>query len=75
MAFYDVKNAKLMDRNANSHATLVQQEPLIDMTKFNAFCEVANGVLKHVSDCVWILAGKFDYNVHRNRKKVAEFGS
>ena len=72
MAFYDVKNAKLMDRRPTE--TVVQREPLVDMAKFSAFCEVANGVLKHGSDFVWILAGKSDANVDRIRKKVAEFG-
>ena len=72
MVFYDVKNARLMERIPTE--TVVQREPLVDMAKFTAFCEVANGVLKHGSDFVWILAGKSDANVHRIRKKVAEFG-
>ena len=67
MAFYDVKNAMLMDRRPTE--TVVQREPLVDMAKLTAFCEVANGVLKHGSDFVWILAGKSDANVDRIRKK------
>lgn len=73
MAFYDVKNARLVERLANE--TAVQREPFVDMAKFTAFCEVANGVMKPGSDFVWILAGKADANVHRIRKKVAELGS
>ena len=72
MAFYDVKNARLMDRRPTE--TLVQREPLVDMSKFTAFCEVANGVLKHDRDFVWILAGRSDANADKIRKKVAEFG-
>ena len=72
MAFYDVKNARLMERRAGE--TVVQREPLLDMERFTAFCEVANGLLKHGSDLVWILAGRSDTNVDRIRKKVAEFG-
>ena len=72
MAFYDVKNAKLMDRRPGE--TVVQREPNVDMDKFTAFCHVANGVLKNGSDFVWILAGKSEANVDRIRKKVAEFG-
>ena len=73
MAFYDVKNARLMERLPSE--TVVQREPLVDMAKFTAFCEVANGVLKHGKDFVWILAGKSEDNMHRIRKKVAELGS
>ena len=58
MAFYDVKNAKLMDRRPSE--TVVQREPMVDMAKFTAFCHVANGVLKHGSGFVWIWAGKSD---------------
>ena len=72
MAFYDVKNARLMERRPTE--TAVQREPLVDMDKFTAFCQVANGVLKHGQDFVWILAGKSDANVAKIRAKVAEFG-
>ena len=72
MAFYDVKNARLMERRPTE--TVVQREPLVDMAKFTAFCEVVNGVLKHGRDFVWILAGKSDANVEKIRKKVAELG-
>ena len=72
MAFYDVKNAKLMERRQSE--TIVQREPLIDMEKFTAFCQVASNVLKPGCDFVWILAGKSDFNVQRIRQKVAEFG-
>ena len=72
MAFYDVKNARLMERTPTE--TVVQREPLVDMAKFTAFCEVANGVLKNGSDFVWILAGKSEANVLKIRKKVAELG-
>ena len=65
MAFYDVKNARLMERRPTE--TVVQREPLVDMAKFTAFCEVANGVMKHGSDFVWILAGRSDANVDRIR--------
>ena len=54
--FYDVKNAKLMDRRKDE--TVVQREPQVDMDKFTAFCEIANAVVKPDSDFVWILAGK-----------------
>ena len=72
MAFYDVKNAMLMERRSTE--TVVQREPIVDMVKFTAFCEVANGILKHGTDFVWILAGKSDANVDKIRKKVAELG-
>ena len=72
MAFYDVKNAKLIDRRPKE--TVVQREPLLDVPKFTAFCEVANGVMKHDSDFVWILPGKSEGSVDRIRKKVAEYG-
>ena len=72
IAFYDVKNAMLMDRRPTE--TVVQREPLLDVPKFTAFCEVANGIMKHGSDFVWILAGRSDGNVDRIRKKVAEYG-
>ena len=52
IAFYDVKNAMLMDRRPTE--TVVQREPLVDMAKFTVFCEVANGVMKPGSDFVWI---------------------
>ena len=42
--FYDVKNAKLMDRRKDER--VVQREPQVDMDKFTAFCQIANGVLK-----------------------------
>ena len=42
MAFYDVKNAMLMERRSTE--TVVQREPIVDMVKFTAFCEVANGI-------------------------------
>ena len=71
MAFYDVKNAKLLDRRVNE--TLVQREPLLDMPKFTAFCDVANGLLKS-GDVVWILCGKSDASVQKIRKKVVEIG-
>ena len=61
-----------MDRRAGE--TVVQQEPLIDMAKLTAFCEVTSGLLKPGSDLVWIMAGKSDANIDRIRKKVAEFG-
>ena len=60
MAFYDVKNAKLMDRRPSE--TVVQREPMVDMDKFTAFCRVTNGVLKNGIDFVWILAGKSEVN-------------
>ena len=44
MAFYDVKNARLVDRRKDE--TVVQREPQVDMDKFTAFCQIANGVLK-----------------------------
>ena len=72
MAFYDVKNAKLMERRPGE--TVVQREPLVDMGKFAAFCDVVNNVLKPGQDFVWILAGKSDANVDRIRKKVLECG-
>ena len=72
MAFYDVKNAMLMERRSTE--TVVQREPIVDMVKFTAFCEVANGILKHGTDFVWILAGKSDANVDKIRKKMAELG-
>ena len=66
MALYSVKIAMLMGRRPTK--TVVQREPLVlDMAKFTAFCEVANGVMKHGSDFVWILAGRSDANVDRIR--------
>ena len=72
MAFYDVKNAKLLVRRPGE--TTVQREPVVDMAKFAAFCEVTNNLLKPGHDFVWILLGKSDANVDKIRKKVAECG-
>ena len=67
MAFYDVKNAKIMDRRGHEHAT--QREPLVDMGKFTAFCAIANSLLKAgQGDVVWILAGKTDSNIDKISK-------
>ena len=72
MAFYSVKNAKLMEHRPGE--TVVQREPLVDMAKFAAFHEVTNNVLKPGQDFVWILAGNSGANTDRIRKKVAECG-
>ena len=55
MAFYDVKNARLLVRRPGE--TAVQREPIVDMAKFAAFCEVTNNVLKSGHDFVWLCQG------------------
>ena len=52
LAFYDIKNARLMERRPGE--TLVQQETLFDMAMFAAFCEVTTDVLKPGQDFVWM---------------------
>ena len=71
MAFCDVKNAKIMPRRYGE--SIVQREPVLDMDRFDAFCRVANNLLKP-GDLVWILVGKFENNADLIRKKVAEYG-
>ena len=52
LAFYDIKNARLMERRPGE--TLVQQETLFDMAMFAAFCEVTTDVLKPGQDFMWM---------------------
>ena len=71
MGFYDVKNVKIMVRRYGD--SIVQREPVVDMDKFDAFCKVANGLLKP-GDLLWILVGKFENTADLIRKKVADYG-
>ena len=56
MGFYDVKNAKLLDRREDE--SVVQREPLVDMDQFGSFCTVANNLMQPHRDLTWILLGK-----------------
>ena len=71
IGFYDVKNAKTMARRYGD--SIVQREPVVDMDKLDAFCKVADGLLK-LGDLSWILVGKLENNADLIRKEVAEYG-
>ena len=57
MGFYDVKNAKLLDRREDE--SIVQREPLVDMDQFGSFCDVANVLMQPNRDCGLDLAWEF----------------
>ena len=50
-------------------AAPVQREPLVDMAKFTSFCDMANAIMKHGQDFVWILAGRSETSVERIKKR------
>ena len=72
MGFYDVKNAKLLDRREDE--SIVQREPLVDMDQFGSFCDVANVLMQPHRDLVWILLGKSDSAFLNIKKKITELG-
>ena len=72
MGFYDVKNAKLLDRREDE--SIVQREPLVDMDQFGSFCDVANVLMQPHRDLVWILLGKSDSAFLKHKRKITELG-
>jgi len=72
MCFYDVKNAKLLERREDE--SIVQREPLVDMDRFGSFCCVANVLMQPDRDLVWILLGKSDSAFHTIKRKITELG-
>ena len=72
MGFFDVKNAKLLDRREDE--SIVQREPLLDMDQFDSFCAVTNKLMQPNRDLVWILLGKSDSAFIKIKKKVMELG-
>ena len=72
MGFYDVKNAKLLERRQDE--SIVQREPLVDMDQFGSFCAVANVLMQPNRDLAWILVGKSDSAFHKIVKKITELG-
>ena len=73
MGFYDVKNAKLLERRQDE--SIVQREPLVDIEQsFESFCAVANVLMQPNRDLAWILLGKSDSAFHKIFKKITELG-
>ena len=61
VAFYDVKNAKLIDRFVGE--ALTQREPCVDEEKFGMFLETANQMMKDSQDFCWIMCGRTESNL------------
>ena len=56
MGFFDVKNAKLVQRKEG--ISIIQREPLVDEDQFETVCKIANTLMKPGRDMVWVLTGK-----------------
>ena len=72
MAFFDVKNAKLVDRRDDE--SIVQREPLVDMDQFGSFCTIANNLMQPHRDLAWILLGKCESAYPTIKKNITELG-
>ena len=64
MGFYDVKNAKLLDRREDE--SIVQREPLVDMDQFGNFFAVADVLMQPKQgfglDLAWEVRQRFPQN-------------
>ena len=72
MAFYDVKNAKLVETFKGE--SLIQREPLLDEEDFKSFVTLVNELMKGSCDVCWILCGKGEENYEKIQRQLRIMG-
>ncbi|MDA8584365.1 hypothetical protein N9L68_09010 [bacterium] len=72
MAFYDVKDARLVERRDDE--PIYQREPKVDMEQFIHFCQVANNLMQPNRDLVWTFLGMCDSSGANIKKHITMLG-